>query len=807
MIILIPIGGIGNRFKEVNNNKPKALIQVVDKPIICHLLDNLINYLNNINFIYIPYNYNEYKDFNFESFLINNYPNINFKFFKLMTNTCGCASTIKIALENLINENNKVLLESPILSIDSDNFYKTNIIDYWNGENKIFTFKDYNIQNNSPKFSYIKFNDNQLIEIIKEKEFISISDDYNYACCGAYGFKSLEDLYKYACKIINDDNNKINNEYYISSIIKSMINDNYEFYNKTIDNKYYFSLGTPEQVNKFSYLYLFDLDGTLIDTDELYLKVWKQILNYNYNYKIDKCFFNNYIKGLSDDNFIKSLIPDIKQNEIELISKMKDDLFINSINEINFYEGSIEFLKKLQNNNIAIVSNCNKKVAMNIINNNPYLKDLISIIITADDCINKKPHPEPYLKAINLFNNKYKLIAFEDSNTGYLSAKNANIDKIFMKINDITNHNYKNFFNNYNDLLLDHLYQNDDNNFKIIKNILGDYLINIDKNNFNKDEKAGYICQIYSYKITNSKKTINVILKLPNYNNSLTITAEKLELFNNEYVFYKYFSSMISNVINIPSCLGVCNDTSSILMEDLIKTNEGSFNLNLNENVDLLLKVIKEISKLHNSFIIHNLNDFNNKNKSLFINKIKKINEFTYYNDLILSKFNLFKSINNKFIANKTMEKIEIIINKYSIILNNLSTFPLILCHGDLKSPNIFYKNNFEPYFLDFQYINFSKGTTDIIFLLCESLKFDKNITELVFYYYYNLIKNNYKSYDEYLNDIKLSLCAFPLFVCIWFNTEDINKLNDKSFPLRFMKNFINYFEYLINENFINKLF
>ena len=29
-------------------------------------------------------------------------------------------------------------------------------------------------------------------------------------------------------------------------------------------------------------------------------------------------------------------------------------------------------------------------------------------------------------------------------------------DKIFMKINDITNHNYKNFFNNYNDLLLDH---------------------------------------------------------------------------------------------------------------------------------------------------------------------------------------------------------------------------------------------------------------------------------------------------------------------------------------------------------------
>ena len=42
MIILIPIGGIGSRFKKNGYNNPKALINVLGKPIIFWLLDNLI---------------------------------------------------------------------------------------------------------------------------------------------------------------------------------------------------------------------------------------------------------------------------------------------------------------------------------------------------------------------------------------------------------------------------------------------------------------------------------------------------------------------------------------------------------------------------------------------------------------------------------------------------------------------------------------------------------------------------------------------------------------------------------------------
>ena len=51
MIILIPIGGNGIRFKEKGYIKPKALIKIRNKEIIFHLLDNL-NIEKKISYIY-----------------------------------------------------------------------------------------------------------------------------------------------------------------------------------------------------------------------------------------------------------------------------------------------------------------------------------------------------------------------------------------------------------------------------------------------------------------------------------------------------------------------------------------------------------------------------------------------------------------------------------------------------------------------------------------------------------------------------------------------------------------------------------
>jgi len=175
MIIIIPIGGIGERFKENGYKKPKALINVLGKPIISYLLDNLNT--DSIDYIFIPYN-KEYKKYKFENFLIKKYPNIKFKFLCLQNNTRGAAETIHIFLNKIVSEQIKYpinmiqqrqMFDTPILCLDSDNFYLCDIVNKWNGENCVFTFKDNNI---NPIFSYIKTTTKNFIVDIKEKEKI-----------------------------------------------------------------------------------------------------------------------------------------------------------------------------------------------------------------------------------------------------------------------------------------------------------------------------------------------------------------------------------------------------------------------------------------------------------------------------------------------------------------------------------------------------------------------------------------------------------------------------------------------------------
>lgn len=262
MIVLIPLGGIGKRFKDLGYKLPKPLINVMGKPVIFWLLDN-IN-LNNIDLVYIPYN-KELAQYNFEDKILKRYPNNNFKFFKLNENTRGAAETIHISLNKLKID------DQEILCLDGDNFYLVDIVNKWNSKNRIIIFKD---NSTEEVYSYVKLNDSKVLEI-KEKCKIS-----NNACSGAYGFSSWKQLNSY-CKKIIDNNIKQKNEFYTSTVIQEMIKDKISFDVSFVNNDKYICLGTPLHVRLFcnnfprinalnnkkmlqTNRYCFDLDNTLV---------------------------------------------------------------------------------------------------------------------------------------------------------------------------------------------------------------------------------------------------------------------------------------------------------------------------------------------------------------------------------------------------------------------------------------------------------------------------------------------------------------------------------------------------------------
>ena len=92
-----------------------------------------------------------------------------------------------------------------------------------------------------------------------------------------------------------------------------------------------------------NYYLLFDLDQTLVNTDNIYIEVWSILLN-DYNINCDKEFFNYFIKGKNDFNFLKYIISNINNDEIRKISKLKDELFIKKVKDKNILiDGVIDF--------------------------------------------------------------------------------------------------------------------------------------------------------------------------------------------------------------------------------------------------------------------------------------------------------------------------------------------------------------------------------------------------------------------------------------------------------------------------------
>lgn len=255
--LLIPMNGLGTRFRDEGYNLPKPLINVLGKPMIFWLLDNLN--LKNIETVIIPYT-TLLDDFDFQVQLRERYKDVNFKFFPMNYNTRGAAETVHIALDNLDADT----LSHEIMLMDCDTFYFGDIIDQYQQtehKNHIFYFID---NQDNPIYSYIARDDEGLVTLIKEKRQISRN-----ANCGVYCFDSGQLLKNY-CKQLLDKNTTQKNEFYISGVYQLMLDDNIKIGSSLVEN--FHCVGTPIQLKIFCENYAdnkverfcFDLDRTLV---------------------------------------------------------------------------------------------------------------------------------------------------------------------------------------------------------------------------------------------------------------------------------------------------------------------------------------------------------------------------------------------------------------------------------------------------------------------------------------------------------------------------------------------------------------
>lgn len=231
--ILIPMEGMGSRFSEAGYIFPKPLIEVNGKPMIQVVIESLGI---KAHYIYVVQK-EHYDKYNLQYML------------NLITPGCDIvtsenkkysgATGAVLCAEHLIDNDN------PLIIANSDQYIEWNPIEFYykmsesKADGGILTFK-----NTHPKWSYVKMDDEDNVTELKEK--IVISDD---ATVGVYYYTKGNEFLKYAKQMISNEDNKVNNEYYVAPVYNEYIKDKKKIKIHNVDKM--MGLGTPSDLDYF----------------------------------------------------------------------------------------------------------------------------------------------------------------------------------------------------------------------------------------------------------------------------------------------------------------------------------------------------------------------------------------------------------------------------------------------------------------------------------------------------------------------------------------------------------------------------
>ena len=229
--VLIPMAGLGSRFRDAGYTFPKPLIEIKNKPMIQVVVENLNL---DANYIYVVQKAHREK-YNLDTLL--NLITPGCKIVEAKELTDGAACTALLAKE-FINT------DAPLFFANSDQFVE------WDSNEFMYKMQETDADGGivtftatHPKWSFAKIDDNGLVTEVAEKNPIS-----NIATVGYYFWKNGSDFVKYAEQMIKN-NIRVNNEFYVCPVFNEAIKDFKQI--RIYNTKAMWGLGTPEDLHYF----------------------------------------------------------------------------------------------------------------------------------------------------------------------------------------------------------------------------------------------------------------------------------------------------------------------------------------------------------------------------------------------------------------------------------------------------------------------------------------------------------------------------------------------------------------------------
>jgi dTDP-glucose pyrophosphorylase len=243
-ITLIPLAGHGSRFVEAGYNNPKPLISVSGKPMIIQAAKSLPS---TKDYIFVTLR-EHLETYNLQKILKQDYPEA--KIISIDEVTEGQAITCSLGLINVNPESSLLIAATDNGMIYNKQEYQK-LVESEDVDAIIFTFRGHVSSKNNPEmYGWVNVDNTNNAIGVSVKIPISEKPSNDHAIVGTFWFKKV-DYYNRALERLIDKNIRVNNEYYVDSLIGELIN--MDFNVKVFEVDDYICWGTPDDYETFVY--------------------------------------------------------------------------------------------------------------------------------------------------------------------------------------------------------------------------------------------------------------------------------------------------------------------------------------------------------------------------------------------------------------------------------------------------------------------------------------------------------------------------------------------------------------------------
>jgi HAD superfamily hydrolase (TIGR01509 family) len=180
---------------------------------------------------------------------------------------------------------------------------------------------------------------------------------------------------------------------------------------------------------------LFDIDGTLADTDALHLQAFNQIFGPR-GHVFDRARASKELMGFSNASIGERFLPDEPPQHRLAIMEQKEAAFRKLVaGKIEPMPGLMRLLARADQAGVPMVAVTNApRLNAEMLLAGLGISDRFKRVVIGDELSHGKPHPMPYLEGLRAVNAAAKFsVAFEDSRSGVQAASAAGIATVGMR--------------------------------------------------------------------------------------------------------------------------------------------------------------------------------------------------------------------------------------------------------------------------------------------------------------------------------------------------------------------------------------